>query len=219
LSSLMKLPLIYVFTHDSIGVGEDGPTHEPIEQLAALRIIPGMTVIRPADANEASQAWRYAVEQQDGPVALIFTRQPLANLKGTAELAKANISRGAYVLSDAKEGKPQAQLLASGSEVGLAIDAQKKLAEEGIQVRVVSMPSWELFEKQPKSYRDSVILPEVKARLGIEMAVSFGWDRYVGEQGDVLAINRFGASAPAPTVIKEYGFTVENVVAKVKALL
>jgi transketolase len=219
LASLMKLPLIYVFTHDSIGVGEDGPTHEPIEQLAALRVIPDMTVIRPADANETSQAWRYAVEQQHGPVALIFTRQNLANLEGTAELAKLNLSRGAYVLSDAKDGKPQAQLLASGSEVGLAMDAQKKLAEEGIQVRIVSMPSWELFEKQPKAYRDSVILPEVKARLGIEMAVSFGWDRYVGEQGDVLAINRFGASAPAPTVIKEYGFTVENVVAKVKVLL
>ncbi|MEX2460565.1 MAG: transketolase [Paenibacillaceae bacterium] len=219
LASIMKLPIIYVFTHDSIGVGEDGPTHEPIEQLAALRVIPDMTVIRPADANETSQAWRYAVEQKDGPVALIFTRQNLANLEGTAELAKLHIARGAYVLSDAKDGKPQAQLLASGSEVGLAIEAQKKLAEEGIQVRVVSMPSWELFEKQPKSYKDSVILPEVKVRLGIEMAVSFGWDRYVGDQGEVLAIDRFGASAPAPTVIREYGFTVENVVAKVKALL
>ncbi|MDB5054321.1 MAG: transketolase [Bacilli bacterium] len=219
LASIMKLPVIYVFTHDSIGVGEDGPTHEPIEQLAALRVIPDMTVIRPADANETSQAWRYAVEQQNGPVALILTRQNLNNLEGTAELAKLNIARGAYVLSDAANGKPQAQLLASGSEVGLAIDAQKKLAEEGIQVRVISMPSWELFEKQPKSYKDSVILPEVKARLGIEMAVSFGWDRYVGDHGDVLAIDRYGASAPAPTLIKEYGFTVDNVVAKVKALL
>ncbi|QGQ98229.1 transketolase [Paenibacillus psychroresistens] len=219
LASIMSLPLIYVFTHDSIGVGEDGPTHEPIEQLAALRIIPHMTVIRPADGNETSQAWRYAVEQKEGPVALIFTRQNLTNLEGTAELAKENLARGAYVLVDAPDGKPQVQLLASGSEVGLAVDAQKKLAEEGINARVISMPSWELFEKQPKSYRDSVILPEVKARLGIEMAVSFGWDRYVGEQGDVLAIDRFGASAPAPTVIREYGFTVENVVAKVKALL
>jgi transketolase len=219
LASIMKLPVIYVFTHDSIGVGEDGPTHEPIEQLAALRVIPDMTVIRPADANETSQAWRYAVEQQDGPVALVLTRQNLANLEGTAERAKLGIAKGAYVLSDAPNGKPQAQLLASGSEVGLAVEAQQKLAEEGIHVRVVSMPSWELFEKQPKSYRDSVILPEVKARLGIEMAVSLGWDRYVGDHGDVLAINRFGASAPAPTVIKEYGFTVENVVAKVKALL
>jgi transketolase len=219
LACIMKLPIIYVFTHDSIGVGEDGPTHQPIEQLAALRIIPNMTVIRPADANETSFAWRYAVEQQHGPVALVLTRQNLANLEGTAELARENIARGAYVLSDAANGKPQAQLLATGSEVGLAVEAQKKLAEEGIHVRVVSMPSWELFEKQDKAYKDSVILPEVKARLGIEMAVSLGWDRYVGDQGDVLAIDRFGASAPAPTIIKEYGFSVENVVAKVKALL
>jgi transketolase len=150
---------------------------------------------------------------------LIFTRQNLANLEGTAELAKDNLARGAYVLVDAPDSKPQVQLLASGSEVGLAVEAQKKLAEEGINARVISMPSWELFEKQTKAYKDSVILPEVKARLGIEMAVSFGWDRYVGEQGDVLAIDRFGASAPAPTVIREYGFTVENVVAKVKTLL
>jgi len=143
----------------------------------------------------------------------------LANLAGTAELAKEHLAKGAYVLSDATDGKPQAQLLATGSEVSLAIEAQKKLAEEGIQTRVVSMPSWELFEKQSKAYKESVILPQVKARLGIEMAASMGWDRYVGEQGDVLAIDRFGASAPAGTIFKEYGFTVENVVARVKALL
>jgi len=219
LAAIMDLPVIYVFTHDSIGVGEDGPTHEPIEQLAALRVIPHLTVIRPADANETSHAWRYAVAQKHGPVALILTRQNLANLAGTAELAKEHLAKGAYVLSDATDGKPQAQLLATGSEVSLAIEAQKKLAEEGIQTRVVSMPSWELFEKQSKAYKESVILPQVKARLGIEMAASMGWDRYVGEQGDVLAIDRFGASAPAGTIFKEYGFTVENVVARVKALL
>jgi transketolase len=219
LASIMKVPAIYVLTHDSIGVGEDGPTHEPIEQLAALRVIPGVTVLRPADGNETAAAWRYAVENQEGPVAMIYTRQAVPNLQGTKELANDNLKLGAYVLSDAPNGKPQVQLIATGSEVQLAMDAQAKLAEEGISARVISMPSMELFEKQPKSYRDSVILPDVKARLAIEMASSFGWDRYVGDQGAVLGIDRFGASAPGPVVIREYGFTVENVIAKVKELL
>lgn len=219
LASLMHVPATYVFTHDSIAVGEDGPTHEPVEQLAALRSIPNITVIRPADGNETSQAWRYAVANQGGPVALIFTRQNLPNLEGTAELAKENLAKGAYVVSDAAGGKPQAQILATGSEVSLAIEAQKKLAEEGIQVRVVSMPSWELFDKQPKEYRDSVILPDVKARLAVEMASPMGWHKYTGDQGDTLTIDRFGASADADRILKEYGFTAENVVARVKALL
>ncbi|MCL6459955.1 MAG: transketolase [Gorillibacterium sp.] len=219
LGAIMKLPSIYLFTHDSIAVGEDGPTHEPIEQLAGLRAIPDLTVLRPADGNEASLAWRYAVANKEGPVVLVFTRQALPNLVGSAEKAAIGLPKGAYVLSDAKDGKPQAQLLATGSEVSLAIDAQKKLAEEGIEVRVISMPSWELFEKQSKEYRDSVILPDVRARLGIEMGSPMGWHRYVGLDGDTLTINRFGASAPAGIVLKEYGFTVENVVAKVKALL
>ncbi len=163
LASLMKQPVIYVLTHDSIGVGEDGPTHEPIEQLPAMRVIPGITVLRPADGNETSQAWRYAIENQEGPVALVLTRQNLPILEGSAELARENLKRGAYVLSEAPNGKPQAQLLATGSEVQLAVAAQKKLAEEGIQVRVVSMPSLELFEKQSKEYKQSVILPDVKA--------------------------------------------------------
>jgi transketolase len=218
LASIMDVPAVYVFTHDSIGVGEDGPTHEPIEQLAALRVIPGVTVIRPADGDETAAAWRYAVENKKGPVALIFSRQAAPKLTGT-EQAKASLSRGAYVLSDAADGKPQAQILATGTEVQLAVAAQKQLAEEGVQVRVISIPSWELFDKQPQEYKDSVLLPEVKARLAVEMGHSFGWDRYVGDQGDVLGINRFGASAPGPIVIKEYGFTVENVVARVKQLL
>ncbi|MFD0680262.1 MULTISPECIES: transketolase [unclassified Paenibacillus] len=218
LASIMDVPAIYVFTHDSIGVGEDGPTHEPIEQLAALRVIPGVTVIRPADGDETAAAWRYAVENKKGPVALIFSRQAAPKLAGS-EQAKASLSRGAYVLSDAADGKPQAQILATGTEVQLAIGAQKQLAEEGIQVRVISIPSWELFDKQPQDYKDSVLLPDVKARLAVEMGHSFGWDRYVGDQGEVLGINRFGASAPGPIVIKEYGFTVENVVARVKHLL
>ncbi|WP_337102822.1 transketolase [Paenibacillus sp. YIM B09110] len=219
LAAIMKLPVVYVLTHDSIAVGEDGPTHEPIEQLASIRIIPDLTVIRPADANETSAAWAYATENTDGPVALVLTRQNLPILEGTVNNVRENLSRGAYVVSDAANGKPQAQILATGSEVQLAVAAQKALAEEGIQVRVISMPSWNLFEKQSKEYKNSVLLPDVKARLAIEMAHPFGWERYTGDQGDILAIDRFGASAPGDRVIKEYGFTVENVVSKVKALL
>lgn len=219
LASIMGLPVTYVLTHDSIAVGEDGPTHEPIEQLASIRIIPGLTVIRPADGNETSAAWAYAVENQKGPVALVLTRQNLPILEKTAELAREGIKRGGYVVSDAKDGKPVAQLIATGSEVQLAVKAQAALAEEGIQVRVISLPSWELFDKQDQAYKDSVILPEVKARVAIEMAHPFGWDRFVGEKGSVIGINTFGASAPGDKVIAEYGFTVENVVKHVKAQL
>ncbi|WP_248931181.1 transketolase [Paenibacillus hamazuiensis] len=218
LASIMGVPAIYVFTHDSIGVGEDGPTHEPIEQLAALRVIPGVTVIRPADGSETAAAWRYAVENKKGPVALVYSRQAAAKLEGSEKAAE-GVLKGAYVLSDAPGGKPQVQLIATGTEVQLAVQAQKQLAEQGIAARVISMPSWELFDKQPQSYKDSVILPDVKARLAIEMAHPMGWDRYVGDQGAVLGIDKFGASAPGPVVIKEYGFTVENVVAQAKQLL
>ncbi len=219
LASIMKLPVTYVLTHDSIAVGEDGPTHEPIEQLASLRIIPGLTVIRPADANETSAAWAYAMENKENPVALVLTRQNLPILGGTVDGVRENIKRGGYVVSDSKNGTPQAQLIATGSEVQLAVKAQAALAEEGIDVRVISLPSWDLFEKQDKEYRDSVILPGVKARLAIEMAQTFGWERYTGDQGDILGITTFGASAPGDRVMKEYGFTVENVVSRVKALL
>ncbi|MEW9699913.1 transketolase [Paenibacillus sp. SI8] len=219
LAALMQLPVIYVLTHDSIAVGEDGPTHEPIEQLPALRVIPGITVIRPADANETSEAWRYAIAQAQGPVALVLTRQNLPILEGAVEGAKANLSKGAYVVSDAANGKPDAQILATGSEVQLAVAAQKLLQDEGINVRVISMPSLELFEKQTQAYKDSVILPEVKKRLAVEMAYPLGWERYVGDQGSILGISTFGASAPGDLVLKEYGFSPENVVARVKALL
>lgn len=219
LAALMGLPVTYVLTHDSIAVGEDGPTHEPIEQLASIRVIPNLTVIRPADGNETSAAWAYSLENKKNPVALVLTRQNLPILEGTAEKAREGIKRGAYVVSEAANGKPQVQLLATGSEVQLAVAAQKALAEEGIQARVISMPSWDLFDKQDKTYRDSVLLPEVKARLAIEMAHPFGWHRYTGDGGAVLGIDTFGASAPGDRVIKEYGFTVENVVAKVKELL
>lgn len=219
LAALMGQPVVYVLTHDSIAVGEDGPTHEPIEQLASIRIIPGLTVIRPADGNETSAAWAYAVENKSNPVALVLTRQNLPILEGAVNGARDNVRKGAYVVSDAANGKPQAQIIATGSEVQLAVAAQKALSEEGIQVRVISMPSMDLFEKQSKEYKQSVILPDVKARLAIEMAHPFGWERYTGDHGDILAIDRFGASAPGDRVIKEYGFTVENVVSKVKALL
>ncbi|RAP77073.1 transketolase [Paenibacillus montanisoli] len=219
LSALMKQPVVYVLTHDSIAVGEDGPTHEPIEQLASLRIIPQLTVLRPADANETSAAWAYAISKADQPIALVLTRQNLPVLEGTNEQARAGIEKGAYVVSDAANGQPQAQLIATGSEVQLAVAAQKALAAEGIHVRVISMPSFDLFERQPKAYKDSVILPEVKARLAIEMASPFGWERYVGDNGAVLGIDTFGASAKGDRVIAEYGFTVENVVSKVKGLL
>lgn len=219
LAALMKLPVTYVLTHDSIAVGEDGPTHEPIEQLASLRIIPGLTVLRPADANETSAAWAYAVQNQDRPVALVLTRQNLPNLEATAANAREGIKRGAYVVADAKEGKAQAQIIATGSEVQLAVKAQEALAAEGIQVRVISMPSWDLFDQQDQAYKDSVLLPDVKARLAVEMAHPFGWERYVGDQGAIIGISTFGASAPGDRVISEYGFTVENVVSRVKSLL
>ncbi|RTE09850.1 transketolase [Paenibacillus whitsoniae] len=219
LAALMQLPVIYVLTHDSIAVGEDGPTHEPIEQLPALRVIPGITVIRPADGNETSEAWRYAIAEAKGPVALVLTRQNLPILEGTVEGAKANLSKGGYVVSDAANGKPDAQILATGSEVQLAVAAQKLLASEGINVRVVSLPSLELFEKQSKAYKDSVILPDVKKRLAVEMAYPLGWERYVGDEGSILGISTFGASAPGDRVLKEYGFSPENVAARVKALL
>lgn len=218
LAALMGLPVTYVFTHDSIAVGEDGPTHEPIEQLASLRAMPNVCVIRPADANETAAAWRLAVESTNRPTALVLTRQNLPTLATTAERAYEGVKKGAYVVSEA-QGEVQALLLASGSEVSLAVEAQKALASEGIHVSVVSMPSWDRFEAQPAEYKESVIPKHVKKRLAIEMGSSLGWERYTGDEGDILAIDRFGASAPGEKIMQEYGFTVENVVARVKALL
>ncbi|MEH7109938.1 transketolase [Bacillus sp. JJ1764] len=219
LASLMGLPVTYVFTHDSIAVGEDGPTHEPIEQLAALRAMPNLSIIRPADGNETAAAWKLAVESTNQPTALVLTRQDLPTLKGTDQNAYEGVSKGAYVVSAAEKETPDALLLATGSEVSLAVEAQKALAAEGVQVSVVSMPSWDRFEKQSKEYKNEILPKNVKKRLGIEVGASFGWHKYVGDEGDVLGIDTFGASAPGEKIMEEYGFTVANVVARVKALL
>jgi transketolase len=219
LAAMMEIPVIYVFTHDSIGIGEDGPTHQPIEQIAALRAIPHLTVIRPADANESVVAWRVALEHRQGPVALLFTRQKLP-VVDRAHLASADgLVHGAYVLADAAGGRPDVILIATGSEVHPTLAAQERLAEQGVRARVVSMPSWELFERQPRSYRDEVLPPEVTARLAIEAGVPQGWHRYVGDRGDVIGIERFGASAPYKVLWEKYGFTAENIATRALKLL
>jgi transketolase len=216
MAALMKLPLIYVFTHDSVAVGEDGPTHQPVEHLLSLRCIPGLTVIRPADANETAEAWRQAIKSTDRPVALILSRQKLPIL--AADKVKGGVERGGYLLSDC-EGTPRLILIASGAEVHLALSAQAELAKKGIPTRVVNLPSWEIFQEHSESYRHSVLPPEVKARLAIEAGTSIGWERYVGDGGAVIGIDRFGASAPGGTVLEQYGFTKANVVARAEELL
>lgn len=218
LAAIMKIRPIYVFTHDSIGLGEDGTTHQPIEQLLALRVIPNMTVIRPADANETSYAWKAALEHKDGPVALVLTRQKVPVLDQTKYASASNLQKGAYVLSDSK-GTPDVIIIATGSEVQLALGAQEKLLAENIKARVVSMPSWELFEKQSKEYKESVLPSSIKKRLVVEAASPVGWIKYAGEHGDILGINRFGESAPGDEIMKEFGFTIDNVVSRVKKLL
>ncbi|MFY0743353.1 transketolase [Solibacillus silvestris] len=218
LSALMGLPVTYVFTHDSIAVGEDGPTHEPIEHLASLRAMPNLSVIRPADANESVAAWKLAVESKSNPTVLVLSRQNLPVLDVAKETVYEGVEKGAYVVSASSKETPDALLIATGSEVGLAVEAKKALLAEGIDASVVSMPSMDRFEKQSKEYKESVLPKAVTKRLAIEMGASLGWHKYVGFEGDVLAIDKFGASAPEKIVLKEYGFTVENVVAKVKAL-
>jgi transketolase len=217
LSALMQTHVVYVFTHDSLWLGEDGPTHQPVEHVAALRTIPKLTVIRPADASEVSEAWKVAVEG-DGPVALILTRQNVDILdRGTFPPAS-GLAKGAYVLADA-EDTPDVILLASGSEVHVALDARKVLAEKGVQARVVSMPSWKLFEAQPQSYKDSVLPPAVTARLAVEAGVTMGWGRYVGLAGEVIGLDRFGESAPYKVLMEKFGFTGEAVAERAEKLL
>ncbi len=211
LAALMKQRVVFVFTHDSIALGEDGPTHQPIEQLASLRAVPNLLVIRPADANETAEAWRVAIETKNQPIALILTRQDVPTLDRTRFAAADGLRRGAYVLADAHNGKPDIILIATGSEVGLIIEASQKLINKKISVRVVSMPCWELFDIQSQNYRDSVLPPQVHTRLAVEAGATQGWRKYVGDKGDVIGIDRFGASAPGKTVMKEYGFTADNV--------
>jgi transketolase len=219
LAALMNLPVIYVFTHDSIGLGEDGPTHQPVEHFAALRAIPNLTVIRPADAAETAWAWHAALENRGGPVALILTRQKLPLLDRGPFASAEDLRFGAYVLSESPEERIDLILIATGSEVSLAVEAQKRLHREGIGVRVVSMPSWELFERQPEAYRETILPKDGPVRLAVEAGSPMGWHRWVGSSGDVVGIERFGASAPGPVVMKEFGFTAENVAARAKALL
>jgi transketolase len=210
LAAIMKLPVTYVFTHDSIAVGEDGPTHQPVEQLASLRAIPGLTVIRPADATETAAAWRIALQTRTGPVALILSRQNLPVLDRKTMPPADRVAQGGYVLSPAA-GEPRAVLIASGSEVQLALKAQSLLAGDGVAASVVSMPSWELFEAMPGDYRDSVLPPTVRARVAVEAGIAMGWERYVGAAGAVVGMTGFGASAPGGTVMEKFGFTGERV--------
>jgi transketolase len=218
LSALMRLPVVWVWTHDSVGLGEDGPTHQPVETYAALRAIPNLWFVRPADANETAEAWRVALGRADGPVALSLSRQKVPTLDRTELAPASQLERGAYTLWESS-GLPDLILIATGAEVGLALEAGHRLGGDGTAVRVVSMPCWELFEQQPQEYRDEVLPPEVGARLSIEPGVSLGWARWVGDRGDSIALEHFGASAPGTTVLEQFGFNVDNVVARAAALL
>lgn len=219
LSALMEIPVIYIFTHDSIGVGEDGPTHQPVEHLASLRAIPGLITLRPADANEIVEAWRVIMQLRHEPIALVLSRQPLATLDRSLYAPASGVAKGAYVLADARDGKPEVLLLASGSEVSLCVTAYEQLKAEGIKVRVVSMPSWELFEQQSPEYRESVIPAAVTARVSVEQAATFGWSHYVSPSGQRIGMKTFGASAPLKELQKKFGFTPEHVVAVAKEQL
>jgi transketolase len=218
LAAIMKIRTIFIYTHDSIGLGEDGTTHQPVEQLIGLRSVPNMTVIRPADANETAHAWRVTLEHSGGPVALILTRQNLPIIDQDKYAKANNVDKGAYILSDC-ENEPQIILMATGSEVHLLLEAQEKLKEESINARVVSFPSWEIFEAQSDEYKEKVFPKNIRRRLAVEAGSPIGWCKYVTDDGDVLGITKFGESAPGEEVMKEYGFTTENVVAKAKALL
>ncbi len=219
LAAIMELPVIYVFTHDSIGVGEDGPTHQPIEQLPSLRAIPGLYVIRPCDANEVAEAWRVIMPLTRHPAVLVLSRQNLPTLDRSKYAPASGLAKGAYVLADAADGKPEVILIGTGSEVSLCVEAYEILTGEGIKARVVSMPCWELFEAQDQAYRDSVLPPEVKARVSVEQASTFGWSTYVGDHGTSIGMSTFGASAPLKDLLTEFGFSTEKVAAAARSLL
>jgi transketolase len=219
LSAIMEIPSIWIFTHDSIGVGEDGPTHQPIEQLITLRAVPGLITLRPADANEVVEAWKVIMSLRKEPAALILTRQAVPTFDRTKYASAAGLARGAYIMADAEGGKPQVILMATGSEVYLCIEAYEKLKAEGIRARVVSMPSWDLFEHQDRSYRDEVLPPDVIARVAVEMGSTFGWAQYAGPKGRIIGMRSFGASAPLKDLQKKFGFTTDAVVEAARELL
>jgi transketolase len=216
IAALEETPSMFIFTHDSIGLGEDGPTHQPIEQLAGLRAMPNMMVLRPGDANEVVESYKLMIQSRFTPSILVLTRQPLRTFDRTKFAPASGTAKGAYVLLDAEGGKPDVILMASGSEVQLIAEAAEKLGAEGIKARVVSMPSWDLFEKQDAAYKESVLPAAITARVSVEMAATFGWDRYVGPKGKMIGMHSFGASAPIKDVMKKFGFTVENVIATAK---
>jgi len=215
----MEIPVIYVYTHDSIGVGEDGPTHQPVEQIVSLRAIPGLITLRPADANEVAEAWRVIMGLRHHPAVLVLTRQALPTLDRTKYAAASGLARGGYVLADAPGANPQVILIATGSEVSLCVAAHEQLVKDGVRSRVVSLPSWELFDDQPPEYRDSVLPPSVSARVAVEQASTLGWERYVGSGGRIIGMRTFGASAPLKELQKKFGFEPERVVAAARELL
>ena len=212
----MELPVVFVFTHDSIGLGQDGPTHQPVEQLIALRSIPGLITLRPADANEVVEAWRVIIGLKHQPACLVLTRQPLPTFDRTRFASAAGVARGAYVMADAERGEPAVILIGTGSEVALCVEVYETLKQDGIPARVVSMPSWELFEQQDQAYRDSVLPPDITARVSVEEGSVIGWDRYVGAGGAKIGMHTFGASAPIKDLMAKFGFTPENVLAAAK---
>jgi transketolase len=217
LSALMELPVIYVFTHDSIGVGEDGPTHQPIEHLAHMRSMPGLIVIRPADANEVTEAWKVVLQLHHEPAVLVLTRQAVPTIDRTKYAPASGVARGAYILADAPEGEPEVILIGTGSEVALCLEAYERLKKEGVRARVVSMPSWELFDDQDSDYRETVLPRHIKPRVSVEEASDFGWSKYTGSEGHNICIESFGASAPLKQLLKKFGFSAEKVVAAAKS--
>ena len=219
LSALMELPTIFVFTHDAMGDGEDGPTHQPVEHLASVRAIPGLVTLRPGDANEVIEAYRYLMQLRHQPAVLVLSRQPLPTLDRKKYAPASGVTRGAYILADASGGNPQVILIASGSEVSLAVEAHEKLLAEGIRSRVVSMPSWDIFEHQTQEYQDKVLPPQVTARVAVEQASTFGWERYVGRSGRIIGMKTFGASAPLKALQKKFGFEPDQVATAARELL
>jgi transketolase len=219
LGAMMELPTILIFSHDSIGLGEDGPTHQPVEQLAALRATPGLLTVRPGDANEVVEAWRLLMELRHEPVALVLSRQAMPTLDRERYAPASGLRRGAYVLADPPGGDPEVILLSTGTEVSLCVDAFEQLSSDGVRARVVSMPSWNVFEQQPQEYRDEVIPPRITARVGVEQASTFGWDRYIGSAGRMIGMKTFGTSAPLKDVQRKFGFTPERIVAAARELL